>query len=405
MNIKYVIIGTSAAGMSAAQTLRRLDKNGSILCISDEKESPYNKCLLVDYLAGVKKESDIYTLSSDGAAQKNIALLRGVRVQKINREKKQLICSNGANINYDKLFLGMGTRPIIPFIMQKNMCDGAFTFHTLRDTHKIMQYIKNNHVNHAVIIGAGLSGLECADALIRCGIKVTIIEKNKQIVSRHVDKKGAVYISDRMKKNGILLHLMQSVKSFITKNKRVVAVQLDDNTEIIADIIICAAGSQPNSEIAQKAGLRTINGLVLVDEYMCTNDANIYAVGDLIAIKDKITGAFVPSCTWPDAIQQGIIAGHTMAGKKRKYPGTTPIIHTTFFGISFFAAGAIHNPLSYYQIYSDRKEQSYRTFLLKNNQLKGFLLIGKKVNVALARRYLMTQEKIEYAQLIEYNKG
>ena len=174
MNKRYLLIGASAASIGAYIKLRQLDPGAQITIISAEKELPYNKCLLADYLAaqiGIEKLS-ILTRADDPT----LTVILGVTVTALDPLKKEVETADGKRFFYDALFLGMGSSPFVPPLpgIESN---GVFTFHTLADTNHMRAYIHQKKVQKVVIIGAGLSGLEAADALTQYNLSITLIKK------------------------------------------------------------------------------------------------------------------------------------------------------------------------------------------------------------------------------------
>ena len=396
---RYVIIGTSAVALSASTKLRQLDANAEIICISDEKEDPYNKCFLADHAAGVKPLADVFTLKPALAASKNIQLMLGCRVTAINPESQELTLHNGNTIGYDTLLLGMGSSPYIPPIENIRDFTGIFTFHTLSDIQDIAVYRATYNAQKVVVIGAGLSGLECADALYAQGMHVTIIERAGQVLSRSLTAQAAAFIEEKIKKAGVKLLVNQQVQKVIGSVDKVTGVQLASGDFVPADMVIIATGLMPNSALAQAADIAVHDkGGVLVNEYLQTSKKGIWAAGDLIMVKDQITGTLVPSCTWPDAMQQGMIAALNMAGTPQVYQGATPIISSAFFGVKFAACGDF-NALDL-QFNQKVTPDAYEAILTLDDHLKGFILVGDQAKRPLLRRLLLTQEPITPHNLI-----
>ena len=186
----YVIIGTSAAGVAAAMRLCELDEKANIVCVSDEKELPHNKCFIADVLARELDYERLFTLSQKKADELNISLLLGVRATRIDPQAHSITLSTGKTLNYDKLLLATGTRAYTPAI-QGIQSNGVFTFHNLNDLHKIEQYAAQKHVKRAVVLGAGINGLEVADALRESGVHVAIVDHGERVMARQIDVQGA----------------------------------------------------------------------------------------------------------------------------------------------------------------------------------------------------------------------
>ena len=145
MKNTYLIIGTSAAGMGAATKLRQLEKDARIICVSDEKEFPYNKCFLVEYLNQEKTFEQMYTKPQDFFEKNNIDLQLNTKVVSIDPNNKQVTCADGSNIEYTKLLLAVGGNVYIPPIEGKDT-QGIFPFYNLYDTQNIKNWIEQQNV-------------------------------------------------------------------------------------------------------------------------------------------------------------------------------------------------------------------------------------------------------------------
>ncbi len=370
----YLIIGNSAAGISALNKLWQLDSAASILCISDEQERPYNKCFLADYLSGEKKEGQIFTK----IFHPNVDFLFEKRVIAIDPERKKVKLSDNSEVAYRKLLLATGSSPLIPPIAGIDAA-GVFTFHTLRDTNQIFSYIKQNDFSHVTIIGAGLSGLEASDALRSQNLDVTVIERSAHVLSNQIDREAAFFIQERMQEQGISFMPNQEVTKVLSSHGKVNGVMLSNGLHISTQAVICATGLKPNSELARIAGIRLIGDSVWVDKYMRTSDEHIYAAGDVVVVKDQLTHKLVRSCTWPDAMHQGLIAAHAMSDNAKVYPGVVTITSSAFFGVKFAACGYLpqfHKGEGYTTVSCKGSVDEYCKMFIKDGVPAGFIMIG-----------------------------
>jgi len=412
----HIIIGASAAGISAANKLRQLDTESTIVCISDEQEMPYNKCMLADYLGGIKQESQVYTLTSDQEAQKNITLVRGVRVTQLLPNTQQIVLADGTHMAYDTLLLGMGTSPILPSL-EGIQLHGVFTFHRLRDMQGIMAYIRQHAVQKVVVVGAGLSGLECADALLHFNVEVSVVEMHNQVLSSLIDSPASDIIQQKMASHNIHFYGNHKVEKLMGCDGRVTQVQLASGQILSADIVVFAVGLRPNMELVQSTSIAVDDCGILTNEYMQTSIATIYAAGDIVMVTDQLSGQLVPSRLWPDAMLQGLVAACSMAGPAvasgyvgqatqkpsdslrvtgpRAYPGIAPVVSSSFFGIKFVVCGPILANPADCQVIVNQRDDFYHLFLVADNRLKGFLLVGNTSKVGQLRQALMTKAVID----------
>lgn len=392
MKKRHIIIGTSAAGLSAAKRLALLVPNDEIICISDEVALPYNKCHLASYLSGEKQELDVLTLRADELASKGIIFKLGVRVIKIDTDAQEIMSDDGSVLTYDTLFIGTGSSPKMPPILYIRDCKDIGTFHSLRDTQRLLQLVAEKKLRHAVVIGAGLSGLECADGLRVHGVDVHVVELRDRALSHQVNEAGAALIHQKMRESGVQFYPNVQVAQILERDGSVCGVELIDGRIITADAVIVATGLKPNTELLANTPIERRHGHILVNEYMQTNLATVYAGGDACMVLDQITGELVPSRAWPDAMLQGMTAAFNMAGQKKTYPGTAVITSSAFFGLKFATCGTVVDIPENSTIIEALTNDSYQLLVIKNSILIGFLLIGDTSKLNQYRRLVLTKE-------------
>jgi NAD(P)H-nitrite reductase large subunit len=393
----YVIIGASAAGISAINTLRRLDPDANITCITDEPETPYNKCFLADYLAGSKTQEQLHIFTAAHAQEKKVHLIQGMHVVSLIAEHKQIQLADGRLIAYDALFIGTGTRPVVPTVYGISS-ECVFNFHGMAHARDLLDFIKNHLPKRAIVLGAGLSGLECADALSNYGIKVFVVEQQDVVLSRLVDQSGGDYIAAAMQRAGVYLSLGTVVQEVVTSDEGVEVV-LSSGYTLAADLLVCALGAKPNSAFVATAGATMQQAWIQVDDTMKTSLPTVYAGGDVVVVQDQLSGSLVPSCTWSDAMHQGMVAAHNMVGQQKSYPGVMTVTSSAFFGIKFASCGAVAKPLPVHEIVRQSHEHEYKLFLLEDAYLRGFLLVGASINLNAYRRMVLTRQEIDKKSL------
>ncbi len=376
----HVIIGTAAAGIGCLNTLVKFDPHSRIICISDETEKPYNKCFLADYVHKVKQENELNILRNEIINHPNFHLFLGMRVVAIDSALKTITLADETIVPYDTLFIGTGSSPIIPPLPGISTAQGVFTFHTLADVHKILAYVNDHAVTRVTIIGGGLSGLECADSLRARGLEVIVIERGDRVLARQVDQEGAAVIAKLMANAGIELRC----NAFVNKE------EVQDK-----EMFIIATGLKPNVELARSANLELCDGYIAVDDYMCTSDPNIFAGGDCVMVYDQVSKRYAPSCTWPDAMQQGSVAAFNMiSSHSKKYPGSCVITSSAFFGTSFVTCGPVVDVPDNAEIRISHGDGFYHKIILVDGKVAGYLLIGNTQIASKLKRMMLTGERL-----------
>lgn len=308
--MKVLIVGGVAGGASTAARLRRLQEDANIIMFERGEYVSFANCGLPYYIGNVISDKEALTLQTPESFKKrfNIDVRILQEVIAINREKHTVTVRNVETQetyeeSYDRLVLSPGAAPIIPDIkgIDKN---NVFTLRNIPDTYRIKEYIDVHHPNTATIIGGGFIGLEMAENLMENGVAVTIIEAANQVASV-LDEEMSIVVSNYITGKGIKI-----VKEHLVL----------DLEEIESDMIILSVGVQPESELAKKAKLKlTSKGAIQVNEYLQTSDPDIYAIGDAIEVKHRVSQETVYIPLAGPANKQGRIVGDNLSGKNRAY--------------------------------------------------------------------------------------
>lgn len=308
--MKYVIIGAVAGGASAAARLRRLDEHAEIVIFERGAYISYANCGLPYYIGNVIRERDklFVQTAADFRKRFNVDVRVKTEVISINRDTKtvsarDLVTGRTYSETYDKLILSPGAEPLRPPLPGIDM-PGIFTLRNVADTDYIKQYADSRSNGKAVIIGAGFIGLEMAENLHHIGMHVTVIEMGSQVLAP-LDRSMAAIVQEHILSKGVDLLLDTRVTGFVQEGSGI-SVQTGDGKALFADIIIMSAGVRPDTHLAKEAGLATgRSGGIIVDEFLRTSDADIYAVGDAIEFANPITGQSMPTYLAGPANKQG----------------------------------------------------------------------------------------------------
>ena len=345
MSKKILIIGSVAAGASSAARLRRLDEKADIIMFEMGPYMSYANCGLA-YAVG-KVIADIDFLLVQTPEEFNERFNVDVRINneavKIDRHKKEvhihdLQTGRKYTETYDKLILAPGAEPVVPAI------DGidskrVFTIKTIPDTERIKSFIETEKPKKALIIGAGYIGLEMAENLARLGISVGIIEALNQPLA-FLDAEMSNIISKHLVSKNVALWLGEKVLS-IKESKSGLTAKLSSGSELDCDFVVCAAGVRPRTELANDAGLAIgKTGGIKVDEYLRTNDHDIYAAGDAIETADTVLGMPRLNMLAGPANKQGRIAADNICGRNVKYKTAPSTAIVNIFELTAATTGA-----------------------------------------------------------------
>lgn len=396
MQNTYLIIGASAAGLSAAIKLRDLAPGAVITCLTAEQEMPYNRCLLADYLSGSRPVERIMTKPQSFFDEKNITLMRNARVVAIDRANKSVTLADGKVLTYDKLFIGAGRIGWLPDVVGSNL-PGVFPFYDIADIDNILEFIKAHNVTQATVVGAGLSGLECADALALQGVQVDVVDREAHVLPRQLNREGSDVLVECMKERNVTFYPHDQVEQIDSADGRVASVRLATGKTLPTQLVVFAIGGRVNSAFAANAGITLHQNSIMVNERMQTNDEHIFAGGDVCAVPDVLTGQLTQSCLWADAAMQGMAAASNMVGTERIYPGTLIVTSSNIYGTTFVTCGPVTNPPVHFEKIERRGHNFYHLFLTHDGQLKGFAMVGNVNNVGMLRKKLIDKSQFELA--------
>ncbi len=325
--MKVVIVGGVAGGASAAARLRRLDENAQIVMLERTGYVSYANCGLPYYIGGVIKNQSSLTLQTPAsfAARFNVDARVRQEVIAIDRAAKQVVVrdlESGREYpeSYDKLVLAPGAKPLRPELPGIDS-PKIYTLRTVEDTLRLREAALANGVQRAAVIGGGFVGVEIAENLRELGLSVCLIQREEHILAP-LDGDMASFLHHHLRENGIELLLNQTVTGF-ADDKGGIDVLLADGQKVSADLVVLAAGSSPESDLAEQAGLKLgPRGSIAVDEHMLTSDADIYAVGDAVAVNNSVTGQKAVVALAGPANKQGRVAADNIAGLDSRYNGS-----------------------------------------------------------------------------------
>lgn len=394
MNKKFVIIGSSAGGIAAARTLARLAPNSAIVMISREKELPYNKCFIADYIAK-DEQQQLFTTNQRGLPE-NVQLLLGTSVANIDANKQHVVLDNQETITYDALLVATGARArkVELFHRDNNNFNNLFYYHNLWHAQLLKTFIAEQKPKQAIVIGGGISAVEAADALHQQGIAVTIVNRGKQLLSRYCSSQMITLLYNRMQQLGAHVVNGAQIIDYQCDNDRITSVLLDNGQQIKTDLVMSAIGVQANSELLQSTSVALDNDLVNINQYLQTSVPTIYAAGDVTLVHDRVNGLKMRSCTWPDAMQQGMIAAHNMVGKEKVYDGAVFLVDSHFFGFDFVTCGVKNDN----QVIRKKGNNWFHEFEYNDdNQLLFFAMLGNTELLPNIKRLYLTREPLSVA--------
>ncbi len=331
MGRKIVVIGGVACGPKAACRVKRLDPSAEVVIVEKGEEISYGACGLPFYLEGEVPDVKDLTTTPVGVvrdvnffkAVKGVDVLLNTEAVSIDRKKKEVTVRNvkdGAEeaLPYDKLVIATGSSPVRPPIPGIDL-EGIHCLKTLSDGVELKKAMEQAPGKNAVVVGAGLIGLECLEPLLKAGFNVHVVEKLPFALPALLDEEMAVPLMKHITSKGVMLHCGDGVASF-EGDGRVQRV-VTEKTEIAADLVLLAIGFRPNAGIAKDAGIDTGRMGIKVDAHLRTSDPDIYAGGDCVESYNLVTGRSIYAPMGSTANKHGRIIGDNLAGWNSTFLG------------------------------------------------------------------------------------
>ena len=333
--MKVIIIGCGAGGGTSAQFARKMDRKAEIKIFEKGKLPQYSKCALPFVLSGDVAPHSIIEFSEEWFRRAKIDLQLNTEVLAIDFEGKSVETTHG-NEEYDSLIISTGAIPFSPV----EPVGRTYFFRTLEDVKAIKREAKK--AKKAVVVGAGLIGLEVSEALKKIGIDVSIIELMPEILPAMLDPDMAFLVRKKIE-GKVEIFLNEGVKE-INEGRQMEVIT--SSRAIKADFVVVATGNKPNISIARKCNTKKA---IVIDEKCMTSIPSVYACGDCTQYKD-IFGNEVIVGLGSIAVRQGIVAGINAVGGDEKLPPLLNARTTKIFGIEIAAVGPLQKDLPFQPI-------------------------------------------------------
>ena len=332
----FLVIGSGAAGLSAAVALRREGFDGRLIIITAEINPPYDRTrLLKSYLSGDADRKDLFLFPDEYYNHKRIEVLMGRQVAQVDTKEKQVVFMDGDYLLYDKLLIATGSIPRTPLIQGTDL-PSFFLLRSLRDADSVLETAHS--AKSVLIMGAGFVGLETAAVLREKGLDVHIVAPEKVLLADVFGKRIGERIRRLHEKRGVHFHLEKTV-TLLGGEGKIQFAQLSDESSLEVDMVLCGIGAVPAVHFFEESGI-VENGAVPVDEHLCTSEEGIYAAGEVAIVQDLKTGKRRRTEHWTEAIHQGRHAARCMLGSEKPY-SAIPSFWTRQYDILMRFAGYV----------------------------------------------------------------
>ncbi|OGP75749.1 MAG: hypothetical protein A2V86_11375 [Deltaproteobacteria bacterium RBG_16_49_23] len=405
--MRYIIIGGSAAGISAVEAIRSIDQTSSIELFSGEGTPFYSRVLLSYYIAGAITKEELHFRPLEFFADNKVNAHLGQRVSQVLPESKSIRMGDGREYPFDRLLIASGSSPKIMEVPGKDK-KGVVVMRNIDHAQEIVNRVEE--MKTACVLGGGLIGLRTGYALSVRGVKVKIIVKSSHVLSQMLDQESAEMIQGTMRQHGVDIRTGRDAVEIVGKES-VEGIILDDGERINCQLVVIGKGVQPNVDFLSSTQIKVNEGIV-ADETMMTSVPDIYVAGDVAETYDLTTGRTSVNAIWPCAFEQGRVAGLNMAGKKAKYEGSFRMNSLDFYGLPVISMGITRIDGNGFQQFQKKTENTYRKLVLRDGRIVGAILVGqvqkagilatllkKRVNVSDIIPLLMSH-RLNFAELL-----
>lgn len=381
-------MGNGIAALSAIKALREAGFTSPVTLISAESCNAYSPVLTIYYISGKLSKDELFIADERFYRRYKVKTILGNRAAGIDTPGQVVYLESGLKVGYDNLLIATGASPKRPGNINTDSSDRVLTLRTIEEAKRIKELSET--ANEVIFLGAGLVSLQIANAIYRKGAKFTFVVSSNQVLSRNIDVDCAAMVQKEIESRSISVLLGRGINGIGREGNEVV-VTLDSGEELRAGIVIVGKGMSPNIELTKGSGINVNKG-ILVDESMRTSIENIFAAGDVAESRDSVTGESNIVQTWPNACEQGRIAGLNMVDYQRRAGGALKANITRVFGLTLATVGlskSLNGKFEEFK-YLDPSGRIYRKILLKDDKLAGAVLLNRVEDIGLIRNLIKT---------------
>ncbi len=327
-----VVIGN---GMVGHKFLERMIENGSedwnLITFCEESRIAYDRVNLSGFFAD-KTAEDLSLVEPNFYQDHHVQIHVGDKAVHIDRDNKKVTSAKGISIRYDKLVLATGSFPFVPPIQGRETA-GTFVYRTIDDLEAIQADSQSCRVG--VVVGGGLLGLECANALKNLGLETHVVEFMPRLMPVQVDDAGGALLKQNIEAIGVTVHTSKSTTEIVSENGRVHKMVFADGTELQTDMIVFSAGIRPRDEMARSCGLAVGDrGGIVINENCQTSDVDVYAIGECALYENRIYGLVAPGYT-----MASVAANHLSGTQQSQFTGADMSTKLKLLGIDVASFG------------------------------------------------------------------
>lgn len=328
--MRYLVLGSGPAGISAARAARKKDPDAEVLIATEECTPPCLRPHLPDLVSGEKEEEAIADPQGKDLAGAGIPLAQGKRARRVDAAKNRVLFSDGTEESYNFLLVATGGKPILPLPLMGT--PGSFlTLNSQADAARVKARALRSDTS--LVYGPGYLGLEAARALRRLGQQVIWVNPGLPRFGNPISGETEAKVVEKLKENGVSVREGTEIADLVDLDGRNYAAYTTGGETIRCTMVVVATERFPSVSFLEGSGVKLGTG-ILVDEYLRTNVSNIYAAGDCAEVLDINHRETRINFGWRSAMKQGQLAGENMAGGEKLYIRNTEDYFGLLYGSS-----------------------------------------------------------------------
>ena len=338
---RFVIIGMGAAGLGAAETIRRYQPSATITMIADDPHGYYSRPGLAYVLSAEVPTGQLFPIDRERWKQLGIRRVYS-RAAQLRLKEHQVVMDGDQSFSYDALLLATGSAAV-PLKVPGNDLDGIVMLDSLEDMRRIVRVARR--AREAVVIGGGITALEIVEGLRAQRVRVHYMMRGDRFWRSVLDEVESRIVEERLAHEGVTIHHNTEVARILGRRdwlgrQRIVGVETADGQVVRCQAVGAAIGVRPRLGLVAGTDIQTDRG-IMVNERLETSVPSVYAAGDVAQVHDPLTGRAQLDVLWPVAVAQGRVAGANMAGVHTTYDRGVPLNVTRLAGLVVMLIGAV----------------------------------------------------------------
>jgi len=391
---RYVIVGNGVAGLAAALSIREIDRGGDIALVGDEPHPPYFRAGLSEWMHGAIDHEELHIRPFEMLDRLGLHTVTG-RATRLDVDAHTVTLEDGTVLPWDKLLIATGARPFVPPWPGTEL-RGFFTYRTWDDCAAIKAAVTAQPDKPVVIIGAGILGLEFAWDCKGLGVPAVMLVREPQVGQPIFDSDAADKLLERLRDDGVTVHLEEEVDHLEGRDGEMVAVMTNRGRRIECSVAVAAIGVAPEASLLDGTGILT-DRWVKVDGHLRTSHPDVYAAGDVATVFDPMLQAHAPTRTWEPSYLGGRTAGENMAGRSRQYVPCTTMNASLVYDLKYVLLGGFlsHGPdVETITDAAPRGRYGYRKLLLEDDIIVGGTFLVDRRHYLAYRELMQTRVRV-----------